>query len=109
MDWYLYLSSFFIGLILRLGIPIAITVLLIWLVRRLDESWQEEGTGARVMAKNPGCWKIMGCSEERKAKCEAYANPDMPCWQYYRDSNGRLREGCIGCKIFREATVPVSV
>jgi hypothetical protein len=107
MDWIVYPFSILAGLILRIGIPIIITLLLIWVFRRLDEHWQQENVVSKVTAKNPGCWKIMGCSEEKRAKCGAHSNPDVPCWQFFRTKDSRLREGCIGCKVFREAAIPI--
>lgn len=107
MDWLVYAYSIFLGFFLRIGIPLLITLLLIWIFRRLDEGWQSENSRDKVTVKNPGCWKIMGCSEEKKAKCPAHGNQNMPCWQLFRAKDGRMREGCIGCEVFQKAAVPI--
>lgn len=101
-----------LGIVVRLGIPVGITVLLIRWLRQLDARWQTEARqGAqvqsnRVQARNTGCWDVNRCTSEQKAKCPAYARQETPCWQVFRQSNGVLRENCIGCNVFKEAPLP---
>jgi hypothetical protein len=57
---------------------------------------------------NTGCWDVKHCTPEQKAKCPAYAHKETPCWQFYRQKNGALREGCIGCDVFKQAPVPIA-
>ncbi|MCI0519368.1 MAG: hypothetical protein L0Z70_03835 [Chloroflexi bacterium] len=104
----------FLGFVMRLALPLAITGLLIWLLRRLDQHWQREAArqGQETLTLhvlNTGCWDIQHCSEEQRAVCSAYAHRDIPCWQYYRQQEGRLREACLECKIFQEAPLPFAV
>ena len=98
-----------LGILVRFAIPIGVTAVLVWLFRKLDQRWQAEAelTTERVLPKNPGCWKINKCSAEDRAKCRAYKNPDKPCWQVFRDSEGLLQERCLGCDVFRKAPIPV--
>jgi hypothetical protein len=99
-----------LGLLARFGIPLAVTLLIVMWMRRLDEQWKEqaqrEQTFSRPRAKNSGCWKVNNCSPERRASCPAYSNPEMPCWQVYRAMDGHLLDTCLGCKVFRGAPVP---
>ena len=62
---------------------------------------------AAVTASNPGCWDIKNCSAEQRANCKAHAHPETPCWQLFRERDGRLQERCVGCDVFRKAPVPV--
>lgn len=108
---YLF-ATVLLGILLRIGIPVAITAILVYLFTRLDKHWQKEAERSQTvmtpaLARNYGCWDINGCSEEAKKRCRAYANPDSPCWQVYRTKNGQLQERCLGCKVFKEAPVPV--
>lgn len=105
MEWN-YFSSIVLGLLIRIGIPLIITLILIWVVRSLDQRWRDDGAGVVVRAKNTGCWNIKGCAEKDRAKCSAHANQDIPCWQHFRRDDGTLRSGCIGCDVFRQAPVP---
>lgn len=92
------------GLLVRLAIPIAVTTLMIYFLRKLDSRWQAEAQIPTVI-ENPKCWKIKGCPPEQVAKCAAAISP-LPCWQVYRLPNGYLRDECISCEVFREAPIP---
>lgn len=100
-----------LGLLLRVAIPIAVTLTFIKVLKWFDQRWQREadlkGISA-ARARNIGCWDINNCPEEQRAECKAYANPDKPCWQVFRETDGRLQERCIGCDIFKHAPAPVT-
>ncbi len=115
MDWMNFLSVVF-GLVLRIGIPVAVTLLVFFWLNRMDRRWQEESEKEQirlqVLGRAPGntrCWETRHCSEESKSKCPAYKKQDKPCWQVFRRSNGVLKEQCIGCKVFQEAPVPIII
>jgi hypothetical protein len=100
------------GVLLRIGVPLAVTALLAWLLRRLDERWQHHAAAQRAdmpAARFPGvvekCWDAKNCLPEKRDKCPAYANPKTPCWQVFRGKDRLLRESCLGCAIFRRAPV----
>lgn len=104
-----------LGLLVRIGIPVAVTIFVVGWLRHLDAHWQEQADleltalGVKYrMPANRGCWKINACSSESTAGCKAYAHPEMPCWQVFRGQNGALQEKCIGCKVFKEAPVPTT-
>ena len=98
-------------LILRFGIPLGVTALLIWGLRWLDARWQVEAEQMRRESSAPAlpfppCWEIRQCSPERQATCPVYGRTDMPCWQIMREVKGRLPEPCLDCEVFRNAPVP---
>lgn len=113
MEWADSVVALGFGLLLRLGIPLLITVLLVRWLLRLDERWQTEAKAQRsntvstVQARNIGCWEIKGCTGEQLAGCQAHKNPETPCWQVFRASDGRLQERCLGCDVFRKSPVPI--
>ncbi|HKJ39136.1 MAG TPA: hypothetical protein VJ972_10190 [Anaerolineales bacterium] len=92
------------GLLVRLAIPIAVTAVLIYGLRKLDARWQNEAQ-APVPTEKLKCWENKGCSPEQIKNCIA-GQSSLPCWQVYRLPNGYLREECISCEVFREAPVP---
>jgi hypothetical protein len=98
---------FLLGMVLRLGIPVAVTIGVIALLRRLDRRWQKESLALPVIPAGKPCWEVKGCSDEKKKGCAAAANPQIPCWQVFRSGNGALKETCLGCDVFRQAPVPV--
>ena len=113
MDELMATFIVFTGVLLRIGIPVALTVALIWAFGQLDARWKREAAlhgyeRPRVKVSNSGCWQVHGCSEENRKRCPAYAQLDMPCWQVFRKEDGRLKEKCLGCQIFANAPVPVS-
>jgi len=111
MEWLYGFGAFLAGVLLRLGVPLGFTLLLVWLLKRLDERWQKEAERSRsgIQARNPGCWEIKRCPQERRAQCEAYAHPEIPCWQFYRLRNrGLLLDRCLTCEVFRGAPLPMS-
>lgn len=111
MDWINELVAVVLGVVIRLGVPVGLTVLIVVLLRRLDERWQSEIDGQAVVAAgNPGCWDVKNCSAAQREKCNAYKHPETPCWQVFRSSNGgQLPERCVGCDIFRNAPMPIPI
>jgi len=101
-----------VGLFLRIGIPIGITAFLILGLKRLDQRWQHEAEEERVKAAAPvgntGCWEVNHCSDEQKADCKAYNEPERPCWQVFRGEDGCLQGKCLVCQVFRRAPLPVA-
>jgi hypothetical protein len=94
-----------IGLLLRLAIPIAATLLVIYILRKLDKRWQAEAELQPPGVEKTECWKIKGCSPEQVKNCTAASAP-LPCWQVKRQPNGYLNEDCLSCPVFIEAPVP---
>jgi hypothetical protein len=99
--------TFLTGLLLRLGIPIAITVLLLGWLHHLDKRWQKEALALPVVPAGKPCWEVKGCSEDKKKNCAAAARADIPCWQVFRTRDGVMKEACLGCDVFRQAPLPV--
>jgi hypothetical protein len=114
MEGLIAAGTFLLGLLLRFGIPILVTVLIVQLLRRLDERWQHEG--AQGKAAGPGefsmfselrCWILNDCTPEQRQRCPAFIEAIRPCWQVHRHGNGILKEGCLDCELFRGAPIPM--
>ena len=102
------------GILLRLGIPILVTLGLWRLLKKLDERWQADANQRRTalvssgaLPGNVGCWEINQCTPENYRQCKAYQNKETPCWQVFRSQNGQMQEKCIGCQVFQKAPTPV--
>jgi hypothetical protein len=97
------------GLLLRLALPIAATVVAIYFLRKLDTHWQAQAqTDLQALAakvEKPECWKAKNCQPVRRNACPAYAST-KPCWQVFRASNGYLQEACLSCEVFHAAPLP---
>lgn len=121
---------YIIGLfVLRLGIPIAVTLTIAYFLHRLDARWEKEArleqeTG-RVTEKaekkkvvslpqpampapmpialdsyGKPCWEIKDCDSIETADCPARQDPSVPCWQARRQQEGRIPVDCYHCEIF---------
>lgn len=97
--------------ILRLGIPLAITLGIGYALRRLDARWEAEAVTFREQEAAPvelqalktvdqPCWEVKGCDEDSRAKCPACKAWDIPCWVARLRATGRLPAECHGCEIF---------
>lgn len=100
------------GASLRLGLPLLITALMVWWLRRVDAQWQAEARTAQRAAAAKSlvpCWVARNCSLEQRATCAAFTRHDIPCWQLFRDERGQLKPQCLQCAIFRAAPAFASV
>ncbi|MEW6717008.1 MAG: hypothetical protein AB1345_05870 [Chloroflexota bacterium] len=104
------------AVLLRIGIPVGITFLAAWYLRRLDARWQDEAEQLQKEVQVPvalslrtPCWEVRFCPEKRKGDCPAYACPEIPCWQFFRENGGPLKGDCLDCVVFLEAPPPFVV
>jgi|SRR6266498_1138216 len=103
------LLAILIGLFVRLALPIAVTMLAIYLLRKLDSHWQEQAEYElnQPVAEKVQCWDLKNCPIEKRKTCRAPTSA-QPCWQVNRLPNGYLREECLICVIFRDSPIPVA-
>jgi len=104
--------------VLRLGIPIAVTILIAWGLRRLDARWQAEAAAQQSsravaagdldaaavtspLAAQQPCWELNNCSDAQRGDCPACAALDIPCWMARLRADGKLPARCYGCALFR--------
>jgi hypothetical protein len=114
MDSLNGVSVILIGLLLRFGLPIAATILVVWLLGKIDARWQVEAEQEGIeRLTQPGlvsqirCWVLNDCPPEMRERCPAYAQLNTPCWHVFRDGNGQMKEQCLDCEVFRRAPVPI--
>ena len=110
MNTMIALLNVIAGFALRLAIPIAITAVAIYFLRRLDVRWQAEAKEQLLLpvVEKAKCWEIKECTAEMRATCAGYQS-GQPCWQAHRQENGYLQERCLGCDVFRQAPVPAKI
>jgi hypothetical protein len=103
-------SVVFVGILLRIALPLLIMAGLVYILRRIDARWQAEAIYRQKFetAKDQKhCWEIKNCSAEQMSNCEA-TKTDEPCWQVFRKTNGYLKDECLQCQVFRSAPVLVT-
>lgn len=89
MQWLIDSAAVAGMFILRLGVPLAITFGVAYLLRRLDKKWEAE---ARQQAS--------GAQEAIAANCAYADRTDMPCWVARRQQEGQLAAECYSCARF---------
>lgn len=115
MDGFLVTLYMILGLLLRIGIPIGVTLLIGWGLRRLDARWRAEAEAEKaninvmlqtaIWQQNP-CWETINCSEEKRKTCPAYNQREKPCWEVNR-ANGNLSKQCQNCIYRKELPIPL--
>jgi hypothetical protein len=94
-----------VGLVARLLLPVGLTLGVAWLLGRLDRRWRAEAEAVGAVGARPiqvlRCWVLNDCPPEQQAKCPAHRQTNVPCWQLFRDQQGRLRSSCLDCDVFR--------
>ncbi len=105
MDALNLFLAILLGIAARLVIPIFVTILAVYFLRRLDARWQKEATNPPARVEKPACWEINGCPPDQSKTCVGRTSP-LPCWQARRTANGYLREQCLTCTIFLKAPAP---
>lgn len=98
------------GFLVRFGIPIGLTLLIAFTLKRLDERWKSELDLDKVHVHSLGadarqvrCWEQMDCPASIRDGCAAYAQPAVSCWQVFRAENNLLKEECLTCEVFLSA------
>lgn len=110
MQWINSMLAVLAGLGLRLAVPILITLLVVYILHKVDIHWQEEAaqTPPPVIVEKVRCWEAMNCPASKVDECPAPVS-EKPCWQVRRLPNGYLREECLTCRVFLQAPIPLPI
>jgi hypothetical protein len=111
---------------LRCVVPLLVTLGLCYLMNRLVDRWEaeenvsaasggqqpaavewEEPPGTLIPALSVPCWLVRNCEPERRARCPAYLQPELPCWQARLQAENALPEACLSCDRFLSAPTAV--
>ncbi len=101
------MTPFFVvvGVALRLGIPVVLTIAVTWWLRRLDAQWQREARRPPEPSAPPVALggDLDSCPFASRAPRAAADQPDTPCWEAIRSETGDLQPACLNCPVFRNA------
>lgn len=112
MDWLVQAALILGMFVLRLVVPLAITLAIGYWLRRLDAKWQAEAQVRRDatveseirllrVIKEP-CWVTKACPEAIYPHCPAYHDPDIPCWLARFRAGGSIPAACYRCPLFSQ-------
>jgi hypothetical protein len=114
MDGLVGTGAVVLGLLVRFGLPVLGTGLLIWFLRKLDERWQREAAGVQSVESEESqifstlrCWIFNDCTPEQRERCPAFIEAMRPCWQVHRNGDGSMKSECIDCELFKQAPIPI--
>lgn len=96
----------FVGLTVRMMIPILITIIIVLALTKLDRHWKNEAVARPAAVVKPECWEMQHCAASAREDCPGYRS-ELPCWQVFRLSSGYLNEKCLGCPVFVRAPIPL--
>ncbi len=102
------LLAILIGLAVRLALPVMVTLIAVYLLRKLDAHWQKQAEAELARpAEEVEAWDLKNCPIEKRSP-----NPEttssLPCWQTHRLPNGYLNDECLSCEVFRDASAPAT-
>jgi len=90
-----------IGLALRVMVPVALTVLIVYSLGKLDARWQAEAKAEEKALAVDEMPCVKGLSLDQ-VKSHLLLS-EQPCWQAQRSHSGYLNEACLDCEIFLKA------
>lgn len=101
------LLAILIGLAVRLALPVTLTLVAVYLLRKLDAYWQKQAEAELAgPAEEPEVWDLKNCPIEKRSTHPA-ATSSLPCWQTHRLPNGYLNDECLSCEVFHDAPAHV--
>jgi hypothetical protein len=107
MDANYSLLAILVGLAMRLALPVAITMIAVYLLRKLDEHWQKQAEYELAHpVEEAQTWDLKDCPIEKRS-AQPVATSSLPCWQTHRLPNGYLDDECLSCEIFHDAPAPM--
>lgn len=48
------------------------------------------------------CWKLIGCPDEKKVKCQAFNSHSQPCWTFQHNGNVCATNDCKKCTVYKD-------
>ena len=120
MDAFYETGMIVLMFIVRLGVPLLVTIAIVAWLRRLDARWQAEALQERSSISvapiatptkpSPSpCWIVRSCPDEKRNHCPAYAQPELACWSARKQADGRLPNLCLTCILFKPVQSPAMV
>ncbi len=87
--------------VLRIGVPLAITLGVgYWLEKKLQAPVTEPTHDIQPVAVMH-CWEVKACPPEQFQKCPAFLRQDLPCWLANQVATGVIKPGCPTCGQFK--------
>ena len=101
--------------VLRIGVPIAITAAVVYLLVRYSKAEMQADIQAPPDAKGLApaewakavtvppvvpCWEQKNCDLATRSNCAAFKRSHVPCWLAVQVAEGQLRASCLTCNMY---------
>ncbi len=88
--------------VLRIGVPILITLMIGAWLRRILEKEEDKPQQAAQPATYKHCWETSGTEQAQQARAIAETRPDLPCWLALQVKGSGLKESCYSCPLYTQ-------
>ena len=93
--------------VLRIGVPLLITLMIgAWLKRLLEEHEEQPETAPLELAPGQHCWDVRPNDRTAQAKTMAAQRPDLPCWLALQVGGKGVQDMCYGCPLYQRDAHP---
>ncbi len=90
-------------LIVRIGVPILITLMIgAWLRRLIEDKEDRPRAVAHPTNHFKHCWETGHSQDALDAQAIALARPDLPCWLALQVAGSGLKEACYSCPLYTQ-------
>ena len=87
--------------VLRIGVPILITLMIgTWLKRLLEEHEEKPATAPLRLKPGQHCWDVAQTADTDQLKAIATRRPDLPCWLALQVNGTGVQEMCYSCPAY---------
>ncbi len=87
--------------VLRIGVPILITLMIgAWLRRLLEEHEPKPADAPLTLKPGQHCWDVVKTPDVERVKSVAAQRPDLPCWLALQTSGTGVQEMCHTCPLY---------
>lgn len=94
--------------VLRIGVPILITLMIgAWLKRALEEHEEKLETAPITLKAGQHCWNVSKTRDAEQAQAAAAQRSDLPCWLALQVNGAGLKDMCYACSVYTSSTPAV--
>jgi hypothetical protein len=95
--------------VLRIGVPILVTLMIgAWLKRVLEEHDEKPETAPVTLKGGQHCWDVSKTRDTEQAQAVAAQRADLPCWLALQVSGAGLKEMCYACPVFTSSAPAIA-
>ena len=87
--------------VLRIGVPILITLMIgAWLRRLLEEHEDQPARAPVALKAGQHCWDVAQTTDTARVKAVAAQRSDLPCWLALQVRGPGVQAMCYSCPVF---------